>query len=69
MVCPSILRKGRFTTAAMNSIEKNQTTTTAITYQVFMGQAYACSYSDNEGKTREPIKIRDRTVKKVLELP
>ena len=70
VVCPSELRKGLFTTAAMDNIDHNPTATTAMTS--FHGTSMSIfqhPISDNEGEKREPLVIRDRSIKQGPELP
>ena len=70
VVCPSILRKQIFTTAAMDNIDHNPTATTATTS--FHGTSislFQYPMEGDEGEKREPFHIRDRSVKKVPELP
>ena len=70
VVCPSILRKRLFTTAAMDNIDHNPTATTATTY--FHGTSvslFQYPTQANEGEKRESFEIRNFNVKKVPELP
>ena len=68
--CPSILRKQIFTTAAMDNIDHNPTANTATTS--FHGTSiflFQYPMEGDEGEKRELFHIRDRSVKKVPELP
>ena len=70
VVCPSILRKRLFTTAAMDNIDHNPTATTATTS--FHGTSmslFQYPTQADEGEKREPFQVRDVSVKKVPELP
>ena len=70
VVCPPVLRKRFFTTAAMNNIDHNPTATTATT--PFHGTSislFQYPSSDNKGEKLEPFQITDQSVKKVPELP
>ena len=69
VVCPPILRKSLFTTAATNNIDHNLTATMATTS--FHGTSislFQYPTSDSKGKKLEPIQIRDHCVKKVPDL-
>ena len=60
VVCPPVLRKGLFTTAAMDNIDHNPTSTTATTS--FHGTSislFQYPTADNKGEKLDPIKIRD----------
>ena len=70
VVCPSVLRKGLFTTSAMDNIDHNPTATTATTS--FHGTSISVFQhpsANNKGKMRKPICIQDSKVKRVPELP
>ena len=68
VVCPSELRKGLFTTAAVDDINHNPTRTTAMTFHGTSMSTFQHSTSDNEGEKHEPLVIRDRSIKRVPEL-
>ena len=55
VVCPPVLRKGLFTTSAMDNIDHNPTATTAAS-------------ANNKGEMQKPICIQDSKVKRVPEL-
>ena len=70
VVCPLILRRGLFTTAAMDNIDHNPTATTATTS--FHGTSISIFQhptSDNEGEKREPLQLSENKVKKIPDLP
>ena len=70
VVCPPILRKGLFCTAAMDNIDHNPSSTSATTS--FHGTSISIFQhptSENQGEVREPNKIRNSKAKKVPELP
>ena len=70
VVCSSELRKGLFTTAAMNNIDYNPTATTTMTS--FHGTSMSILQhptSDNEGEKPEPLVIRGLSIKQLPELP
>ena len=70
VVCPSVLRKRLFTTAAMDNIDHNPTATTATTS--FHGTSvslFQYPTQANDGEKRESFEIRNFNVKKVPELP
>jgi hypothetical protein len=70
VVCPAVMRKGLFTTAAMDNIDHNPTATTATTS--FHGTSISLFQhlsTDNEGEKHESIRIKDSKVKRVPELP
>ena len=70
VVCPPVLRKRLFTTAAIDNIDHNPTATTATTS--FHGTSISLFQHPttvNKGEKLEPIKIRDQSVKKVPDLP
>ena len=61
VVCPVVMRKGLFTTAAMDNIDHNPTATTATTS--FHGTSislYQHPSTDNEGEKLESIRINKR---------
>ena len=70
VVCPPVLRKGLFTTAAMDNIDYNPSATTATTsfhgasISVFQHPA-----TDNHGEERQLVKLEPERVKSVPELP
>jgi hypothetical protein len=66
VVCPAVMRKGLFTTAAMDNIDHNPTATTATTS--FHGTSISLFRNlstDNEGEKHESIRIKDSKVKRV----
>lgn len=70
IVCPSALRKGLFTTSAMDNIDHNPTATTATTS--FHGTSISVFQhptKENKGEERGQLKYREQTIKKVPELP
>ena len=70
VVCPLVLRKRIFTTAAMDNIDHNSTATRATTS--FHGTSislFQYPTLDNKGEKLEPFQITDHSVKKVPELP
>jgi hypothetical protein len=70
VVCPAVMRKGLFTTAAIDNIDHNPTATTATTS--FHGTSISLFQhlsTDNEGEKHESIRIKDSKVKRVPELP
>ena len=70
VVCPPKLRKGLFSTSAMDNINHNPSSTTATTS--FHGTSISIfqhTTSGNQGEIREPILIKNTKVKKVPELP
>lgn len=70
VVCPPVLRKGLFTTSAVDNIDHNPTATTASTS--FHGTSISMFQhpsSDNRGEVRASPKITDSRAKKVPELP
>jgi hypothetical protein len=69
VVCPNILRKGLFTTSAMDNIDHNPSATTATTS--FHGTSISIFQhptAQNEGILQEPCRI-DCKVKKISNLP
>ncbi|KAL0198142.1 hypothetical protein M9458_006682, partial [Cirrhinus mrigala] len=70
LVCPPKLRKGLFCTSAMDNIDHNPSSTTATSS--FHGTSISIfqhTSSENQGEVREPILIKNSSVKKVPELP
>lgn len=71
IVCPPSLRKGLFTTSALDNIDHNPTATTATT--TFHGTSvliFQHPNFDNAGEERSPLKVQGESkVKKVRELP
>lgn len=70
VVCPPILRKGLFTTSAMDNIDHNPTATTANTS--FHGTSISMFQHpspDNEGEIRPPLQLSDNRAKKIPEIP
>jgi hypothetical protein len=70
VVCPPVMRKGLFTTSAMDNIDHSPTATTATTS--FHGTIiYVFQYptEDNQVDTRDALLIRETKVKIVPELP
>jgi len=70
VVCPPILRKGLFTTSAVDNIDHNPTATTATTS--FHGTSISIFQhpsADKGGEERSLPKITESRVKKVPELP
>ena len=70
MVCPPDLRRGLFTTAAMDNIDHNPTATTATSS--FHGTSISIFQhptTDSEGEKREPLQLGDKKTKTALELP
>lgn len=70
VVCPPGLRRGLFTTAAMDNIDHNPTATTATTS--FHGTSISLFQHptrDDKGVQCEPLKFGGEKVKKVPELP
>lgn len=70
VVCPTELRKGLFTTSAMDNIDHNPSATTATTS--FHGTSISLFQhptSDSDGELREPLMIKNHSIKRVPELP
>ena len=71
VICPPVLRKQLFTTAAVDNIDHNPTATTAQTS--FHGTSVSIFQhpsTENAGDEREPLKLEsEMKVKKVPELP
>ena len=70
VVCPAGMRKGLFTTSAVDNIDHIPTATTATTS--FHGTSISLfqhQSTDNEGEKHESIRIKDSKVKRVPELP
>ena len=71
VVCPPSLRKGLFTTSALDNIDHNPTATTATTS--FHGTSVSIFQHpnfDNAGEERSSLKVQNESkVKKVPELP
>ena len=70
VVCPPTLRKGLFTTSAMDNIDHNPTATTAQTS--FHGTSVSIFQhpsSDNNGETHAPPRIIGGKLRRVPELP
>ena len=70
VVCPSVLRKGLFTTAAVDNIDHNPTATTATTS--FHGASISMfehPSEDNRGEERVSLEITNSKARKVPELP
>ena len=70
VVCPPALRKGLFTTSAVDNIDHNPTATTATTS--FHGTSVSIFQhpsAENLGEVREPYIIREGKVRTVPELP
>ena len=70
VVCPPILRKGLFTTSAVDNIDHNPTATTATSS--FHGTSISIFQhptSDNKGEQRPQPHVGNSKVKKVPELP
>ena len=69
-VCPPVLRKGLFTTAAVDNIDHNPTATTASTS--FHGKSISMfqhASKDNPGEERVALEITYGKTRKVPELP
>ncbi|KAH3888539.1 hypothetical protein DPMN_012575 [Dreissena polymorpha] len=69
LVCPTILRKGIFTTAAMDNIDHNPTSTTSSSS--FHGTSISLFQHPSSGEDcqkRNPFSIRNNKAKKVPEL-
>lgn len=71
VVCPPSLRKGLFTTSAVDNIDHNRTATTATTsFHGIVISIFQHPSSDNAGEERGPLKvIEDGKAKRVPELP
>ena len=70
VVCPPVLRKGLFTTSAMDNIDHNPTATTATTS--FHGTSISVFQhptKESKGEERGQLKCREQKVKTVPELP
>lgn len=70
VVCPHALRRGLFTTSAMDNIDHNPTATTSTTS--FHGTSISIFQhpsSENEGQQQEPLKIGKNKIKSVPDLP
>ena len=70
VVCPPVLRKGLFTTAAMDNIDHNPSSTTATS--AFHGTSISVFQhptKDNEGEERDKLQFGEEKVKTVPELP
>ncbi|KAK5868004.1 hypothetical protein PBY51_012451 [Eleginops maclovinus] len=70
VVCPQVLRRGLFTTTAMDNIDHNPTATTATTS--FHGtsiSAFQHPTKDKQGEYRGPMRLGEEKVKTVPELP
>ena len=70
VVCPPILRRGLFTTAAMDNIDHNPTATTATTS--FHGSSISVFQhptKDYKGEERGQLKLGEEKVKRIPELP
>ena len=62
VVCPPILKKGLFTTSAIDKIDHNPTATTASTS--FHGTSVSVfQHIDTGGEERDPLKLTDGTKK------
>ena len=70
VVCPPELRRGLFTTSAMDNIDHNPSSTTSTTS--FHGTSISLFQhptQENEGEMREELQVRGTKVKRVPELP
>ena len=70
VVCPRVLRRGLFTTSAMDNIDHNPTATTAASS--FHGTSISIFQhptSKDEGEQREPLQLGESKIKSVPELP
>ena len=70
LVCPPVLRKGLFTTSAMDNIDHNPTATTASTS--FHGTSISVFQhptEDDKGEERSQLNFGQEKVKRVPELP
>ena len=70
VVCPPVLRKGIFTTSAIDNIDHNPSAITANT--AFHGTSISIFQHpsiDNHGQERQPIYVNENRVRKVPELP
>eukprot|EP00745_Piridium_sociabile_P026562 TRINITY_DN4240_c0_g2_i9.p1 TRINITY_DN4240_c0_g2~~TRINITY_DN4240_c0_g2_i9.p1 ORF type:complete len:1084 (-),score=281.98 TRINITY_DN4240_c0_g2_i9:490-3741(-) len=70
VVCPPVLRKGLFTTSAMDNIDHNPTATTATTS--FHGTSISVFQhptKDDKGEERGHLEFREEKVKTIPELP
>ena len=67
VVCPPALRKGLFTTSAVDNINHNQTATTATTsFQGTSVSVFQHPSAENLGEVREPYIITEGKVRTVL---
>ena len=67
VVCPHELRKGLFTTSAMDNIDHNISLSTSFhgtSISLFQHPTH-----DNEGEEREKLELKGNTGKRVPELP
>ena len=70
MVCAPILRKGLFTTSAMDNIDHNHTTTTATTsFHGTSVSVFQHPVKEDKGEERGQLKFGEEKVKTVPELP
>jgi hypothetical protein len=70
VVCPPTLRKGLFTSSAVDNIDHNPTSSTAQTSFHGTGiSIFQHPSSTNGGELREGLKLGDKTVKRVPALP
>lgn len=70
VVCPPELRKGLFTTSAMDNIDHNPSATSSTS--AFHGTSISLFQhptQDNQGEDREPLQVKGTTAKTVPELP
>ena len=71
MVCPPDLRRGVFTTAAMDrNIHRNPTSATANSFVCVTNMSmFQYPATDNEGEKNEPLHLGDKKAKTVQERP
>ncbi|KAK5852481.1 hypothetical protein PBY51_023946 [Eleginops maclovinus] len=67
VVFPQVLRRGLFTTTAMDNIDHNPTATTSFHGTCI--SAFQHPTKDNQGEYREPVRLGEEKVKTVPELP
>lgn len=64
VVCPPILKKGLFTTSAIDNIDHNPTATTASTsFHGTSASVFQHINTDGEGEERDPLRLIDGTKK------
>lgn len=70
VVCPPVLKKGLFTTAAIDNIDHNPTSTTAQTsFHGTSTSIFQHPSSDNKGELRSPLQIKGDKIRTIPELP